>query len=62
VAERAEFVRAAAEDLSSIPDASVDVVTTRSVLIHAQDKDAAFREFHRVLRPEGRLSIFETKS
>jgi len=59
VVERAEFVRAAAEDLSPIPDGSVDVVTTRSVLIYVQDKDAAFREFHRVLRPGGRVSIFE---
>jgi SAM-dependent methyltransferase len=59
VAERAEFVRAAAEDLSPIPDGSVDVLTTRSVLIYVQDKDAAFREFHRVLRPGGRMSIFE---
>jgi ubiquinone/menaquinone biosynthesis C-methylase UbiE len=59
VAERAEFVRAAAEDLSPIPDGSVDVVTTRSVLIYVQDKEAAFREFHRVLRPGGRMSIFE---
>jgi arsenite methyltransferase len=59
VAERAEFVRAAAEDLSPIPDGSVNVVTTRSVLIFVQDKDAAFREFHRVLRPGGRVSIFE---
>src|SRR6266699_3284067 len=31
--ERAEFVRASAEDLSAIPDESVDVVTTRSVII-----------------------------
>jgi arsenite methyltransferase len=59
VAERAEFVRAAAEDLSPIADGSVDVVTTRSVLIFVQQKDAAFREFHRVLRPGGRVSIFE---
>ena len=59
VAERVEFVRAAAEDLSPIADGSVDVVTTRSVLIFVQQKDAAFREFHRVLRPSGRVSIFE---
>lgn len=56
---RMSFVRAAAEDLSAIADASVDVVTTRSVLIFVDDKAAAFLAFHRVLRPGGRLSIFE---
>jgi arsenite methyltransferase len=59
VANRADFVRAAAEELSPIPDASVDVVTTRSVLIYVREKGAAFREFHRVLKPGGRVSIFE---
>ncbi len=57
--ERMSFVEAPAEDLSAIPDSSVDVVTTRSVLIYVDDKAAAFREFHRVLRPGGRTSIFE---
>ena len=56
---RMSFVRAAAEDLSPIADASVDVVTTRSVLIFVDDKAAAFRAFHRVLKAGGRLSIFE---
>jgi len=56
---RSSFVRAAADDLSPIPDASVDVVTTRSVLIYVARKPAAFAELHRVLRPGGRLSIFE---
>lgn len=57
--DRCQFVQASAADLGPIPDGSVDVVTTRSVLIYIQDKDAAFRAFHRVLRPGGRLSIFE---
>jgi arsenite methyltransferase len=35
---RCEFVRASADDLSPIPDASVDVVTTRSVLIYVSVK------------------------
>jgi len=56
---RMSFVRAAAEELSAIANASVDVVTTRSVLIYVNDKAAAFRAFHRVLKPGGRLSIFE---
>jgi ubiquinone/menaquinone biosynthesis C-methylase UbiE len=56
---RSSFVRAAADDLGPIPDASVDVVTTRSVLIYVARKPAAFAELHRVLRPGGRLSVFE---
>jgi ubiquinone/menaquinone biosynthesis C-methylase UbiE len=55
----AEFVHAQAEDLEPIGDESVDVVTTRSVLIYVKDKERALSEFFRVLRPEGRLSIFE---
>lgn len=56
---RCEFVRMAADDLSPVADASVDVVTSRSVLMYAQRKPAAFAEIARVLRPGGRLSIFE---
>jgi arsenite methyltransferase len=59
LADRCRFVEAAAEDLAGIEDASVDVVTTRSVLIYVEDKERAFREFHRVLRPGGRVSLFE---
>lgn len=57
--ERCEFVLASADSLTGIADASVDVVTTRSVLIYVKDKAAAFREFYRVLRPGGRASLFE---
>ncbi len=59
VLERCDFIRAAAEDLSAIPSSSVDVVTTRSVLIYVKSKEAAFHEFHRVLRAGGRVSMFE---
>jgi arsenite methyltransferase len=59
--ERCRFVRAAADDLAPIGDASVDVVTTRSVLIYLdrEAKRRAFGEFERVLRSGGRISIFE---
>jgi len=56
---RCDFVLARAEDLGPIADESVDVVTTRSVVIYVEEKRKAFAEFHRVLRPGGRLSIFE---
>jgi arsenite methyltransferase len=56
---RARFVRARADDLAGIAEASVDVVTTRSVLIYVADKPRAFAEFARVLRPGGRVSLFE---
>ena len=57
--ERCEFVLARAEDLGPLADESVDVVTTRSVVIYVKEKQRAFDEFHRVLKPGGRLSIFE---
>jgi arsenite methyltransferase len=57
--DRCEFVLARAENLAPIADESVDVVTTRSVVIYVEDKQRAFDEFRRVLKPGGRLSIFE---
>ncbi len=57
--ERCTFMQASADDLHPIRSASVEVVTTRSVLIYVRDKSACFTEFARVLRPGGRLSIFE---
>ncbi len=59
VLERCRFVEASADDLSTFEDESVDVVTTRSVLIYVEDKKRAFAEFHRVLKPGGRVSIWE---
>lgn len=59
VADRCRFDLAAADDLACIEDRSVDVVTTRSVLIYVTNKQQAFDEFHRVLRHGGRVSLFE---
>jgi SAM-dependent methyltransferase len=40
-----------------LPDASVDVVISNGVIDLVPDKDAAFAEIDRVLRPGGRLQI-----
>jgi arsenite methyltransferase len=53
------FLQCSADRLDDIPDASVDVITTRAVLAYVSDKSAALREFHRVLKPGGRISIAE---
>lgn len=59
LAHRCRFVRSSADDLSLLPDSSVDAVTTRSVLIYVSAKQKAFGEFHRVLTKGGELSLFE---
>ncbi len=56
---RCEFVLAGADDLAPVADESVDVVTTRSVIIYVKDKPRVFAEFCRVLRRGGRVSMFE---
>ncbi len=40
-------------------DEAVDAVVTRSVLVYVDDKAEAAREFRRVLRCDGRVSLFE---
>jgi ubiquinone/menaquinone biosynthesis C-methylase UbiE len=59
VDERCGFVIAGAEDLAPLDPLSVDVVTTRAVLIYVHSKPTAFAEFFRVLRPGGRISVYE---
>jgi arsenite methyltransferase len=59
IRQQCTFFHCSAEALSGIEDASVDVVTTRSVLAYVVDRGAALREFYRVLKPGGRISIAE---
>jgi len=59
LAPDARSVVTRADDLQGIDDASVDIVTTRSVLIYVIDKAAAFAAMRRVLKPGGRISLFE---
>jgi arsenite methyltransferase len=59
VMDRCLFLLSSADRLRAVADGAVDAVTTRSVLIYVSDKQACFDEFHRVLRPEGRLSLWE---
>ncbi|NTU64820.1 MAG: methyltransferase domain-containing protein, partial [Chloroflexi bacterium] len=59
VENRCQFVRASADKLSMLADESIAAVTTRSVLIYVSAKQQAFNEFYRVLKPGGRVSLFE---
>ena len=59
VRSQCTFLCSPADRLQGIADASVDVIATRSVLAYVADKTAALREFHRVLKPGGRISLAE---
>ncbi len=58
VLDRCEFRNMSADALD-LPDESIDVITTRSVLIYLEDKKECLAEFYRVLKPKGRISLFE---
>lgn len=59
VSGQCAFLHCPADRLEGIADASVDVVATRSVLAYVADKTGALCEFHRVLKPGGRISVAE---
>jgi arsenite methyltransferase len=56
---RMQFVQNDATNLRDVPDASIDAVLTRSVLLYIEDKERVAAEFRRVLRAGGRISLFE---
>ncbi len=45
--------------LESLPGASYDGVYTMETFVHATDPEAVLAGFHRVLRPGGRIALFE---
>jgi ubiquinone/menaquinone biosynthesis C-methylase UbiE len=59
VREQCTFIECGADKLGAIADASVDVVATRAVLAYVADKSGALREFLRILKPGGRISLAE---
>jgi SAM-dependent methyltransferase len=59
VRDQCTFMRCSAEKLTDIADSTIDAVVARASIAYVPDKKAAFGEFHRVLRPGGRISIAE---
>jgi arsenite methyltransferase len=59
VADQCDFVECDARTLLPIAENSVDAIGTRSVLMYLPDRASAFCAFHRVLKPGGRISLFE---
>ncbi len=58
IVEGLEFLQSEASDIR-LPDNSVDVIVMRSVLVHIPEKLPSLLECCRVLRKNGRISIFE---
>jgi SAM-dependent methyltransferase len=53
--DRLHFAIGDAAALRAIPDASIDMVVSMETIEHVPDWQAVLAEFHRILRPDGRL-------
>ena len=58
LAQQVKLVEGKAERIP-LPDACADFISMGYALRHVGDVSAAFREFHRVLKPGGRLCVLE---
>jgi ubiquinone/menaquinone biosynthesis C-methylase UbiE len=58
IEDKLEFLLSDASDIK-LPDSSADVVMMRSVLVHILDKTKPAKEFYRILKAGGRVSLFE---
>jgi SAM-dependent methyltransferase len=56
---RLSFLHGVAEELP-VADESADLVWCRDVLVHVADLNTAYAEFRRVLRPRGRVLVYQT--
>ncbi len=54
-----EFIRMDTEDLS-FPDESFDMIVSRNVVWIMQDPEAVYRKWLRLLKPGGRIVVFDT--
>ncbi|MBN1888974.1 MAG: class I SAM-dependent methyltransferase [Thermoflexales bacterium] len=61
VAERTSYVQGVVEDMAEVPSGSYDLVISRDSLHHWQDPLKAFREIARVLKPQGKLYIRDSR-
>ena len=59
VRDQCRFLLCGADELGALAAASIDAVTTRASLAYVANKPKALQEFHRVLKPGGRISLAE---
>lgn len=59
LADQTRFLECDYHDLSQFDSGSFDGVYTMEALVHSSDPGRVLAEFHRVLRPGGRLVMFE---